>query len=116
MKCNARKLVEFDSVEQHVTVYHIGYHSCTPKADSARYDSIMTEALSENMSLGPTSVKRLKVGEAVSKGNVEDGLNIAKRYTVNRMKYLKQKNSRDMNPYQHSFEAVAIYKKELDKT
>ena len=59
-KCNARKLAEFDSVEQHVTVYHIGYHSCTPKADSARYDSLMTEALSENMSLGPTSVKRLK--------------------------------------------------------
>ena len=23
VKCNARKLVEFDSVEQHVTVYHI---------------------------------------------------------------------------------------------
>ena len=108
--------MEFDSVEQHVTVYHIGYHSCTPKADSARYDSLMTEALSENMSLGPTSVKRLKIGEAVSKGNVEDGLNIAKRYTVNRMKYLKQKISRDMNPDQHSFEAVAIYKKELDKT
>ena len=58
----------------------------------------------------------LKIGEAVSKGNVEDGLNIAKRYTSNRMKYLKQKISRDMNPDQHSFEAVAIYKKELDKT
>ena len=65
--------MEFDSIEQHVTVYHIGYHSYTPKADCARYDSLMTEALSENMSLGPTSVKRLKVGEAVSKGNVEDG-------------------------------------------
>ena len=50
-----------------------------PKADSARYDALMTEALSENMSLGPTSVKRLKVGEAVSKGNVQEGLNIAKK-------------------------------------
>ena len=49
--------MEFDSVEQHVTVYHIGYHSCTPKADCGRYESLMTEALSENMSLGPTSVK-----------------------------------------------------------
>ena len=103
--------MEFDSVEQHVTVYHIGYHSCTPKADSARYDSIRTEALSENMSLGSTSVKRLKVGEAISKGNVEDGLNIAKRYTVKRMKYLKQKISRDMNPDQHSLKQLQYTKR-----
>ena len=31
------------------------------------------------------------------------------------MKYLKQKISRDMNPDQHSFEAVAIYNKEASR-
>ena len=112
--CTARKLVEFDQVENTVTVYHIGIHSCVPKKDNKKYDSTMTEALSQNMGLGPAAVKRKKVGEAVEKGEINSAFNIAEKYHTGRMKYLKRKLVVENNPNQHSFEAVALFKKTVD--
>ena len=71
----------------------------------------MTEALSQNMGLGPAAVKRKKVGEAVEKGEINAAFNIAEKYHTGRMKYLKRKLVVENNPNQHFFEAVALFKK-----
>ena len=114
VQCKARKLVEFDQVENAVTVYHIGIHSCVSKKDNTKYDSTMTEALSQNMGLGPVAVKRKKVGEAVEQGEIDSAFNIAEKYHTGRMKYLKRKLVVDKDPNHHSFEAVALFKQTLD--
>ena len=74
----------------------------------------MTEALSQNMGLGPAAVKRKKVGEAVENGQIGSAFNIAEKYHTGRMKYLKRKLVAENNPNHHSFEAVALFKQTLD--
>ena len=75
----------------------------------------MTDALAENLSIGPVGVKRLKVGEYIWKGDIEAGKQKAMEFNTNRMKFLKNRLVRDLNPDQHSFEAVGIYKEQTDK-
>ena len=114
--CPARKMAEYDSVSQMLTVYHVGTQTCTPKPNVGKYDKLMTDALAENLSIGPVGVKRLKVGEHIWKGDIEAGKQKAMEFNTNRMKFLKNRLVRDLNPDQHSFEAVGIYKEQTDKS
>ena len=64
--CNARKMVEYNSELKEVTVYHLGKHTCTPKFNTAYYDSVMAEALSKHFKMGPVALKTMQVNEAVA--------------------------------------------------
>ena len=64
--CNARAMVEYNSELKEVTVYHLGKHTCTPKFNTAYYDSVMAEALSKHFKMGPVALKTMQVNEAVA--------------------------------------------------
>ena len=113
--CGARKLMEYNTHLKEVTVYHLGKHTCTPKVDTAKYNNIMEAAISKNLGLGPVALKNMKVNEAVAECDIGAAYEIADKFNTGRMKYLKRKIKKEINPDCHSFEAVGILKNSTDK-
>ena len=114
-KCNARKMIEYNTQLKEVTVYHLGKHTCTPKFKTAYYDKVMGEALSKHFKMGPVALKNMQVNEAVANGDIDGAYTIAEQLNTGRLKYLKRKKVKDLCPDTHSFEAVGILKKSTDK-
>ena len=114
-ECGARKLVEYNTNMKEVIVYHLGQHTCTPRIDSAKYDNVMSEAISKNTKIGPVALKTLKVNKAVKKLDIDAAYEIAEKFNTSRMKFLKRKLAKEICPDTHSFEAVGLLKSSTDK-
>ena len=110
-ECGARKLVEYNTNMKEVIVYHLGQHTCTPRIDTAKYDNVMSKAISKNIKIGPVALKTLKVNEAVNNLDIDAAYEIAEKFNTSRMKLLKRKLAKEICPDTHSFEAVGILKK-----
>ena len=90
-ECGARKMIEYNKTLKEVTVYHLGKHTCIPKLDTAQYDTVMNEAISKNINMGPVALKNLKVNEAVGNGDIDGAYEIAEKFNTGRMKFLTRK-------------------------
>ena len=86
-----------------VTVYHLGQHTCIPKLDTAQYDTVMNEVILKNINMGPVALKNLKENEAVGNGDIGGAYEIVEKFNTGRMKFLKRKIKKELNPDCHSF-------------
>ena len=118
VKCNARKIWEFDDTRKLVTVYHYGDHSCLPAPKrNTETNKVVTDMFKKNPKLKPSQVSVNCVVEAISDDKNWDEIDAVTENVADERNHrnLKKKATREMNPHGHSFEAVGILKKKTDE-
>lgn len=114
--CGARKLTEWDESTKVLTVYHIGTHTCRLKIDTKRHLKEIRNAVRKYKHVGPVEAKRLEVGEATNRGDIEEARRRARNLNWKRFRIEKGLQYREQNPERQSFDAVAAYKENTDKS
>ncbi len=116
-KCEARKLVEFDTATKVATIFHIGWHSCNPKQTAAQFDDYITECIEKFPSLTAKSLKMKIVGQLMEEEKFDEAEKAAEMLgNKRRVKQLRSKAlSAEFPEGQTSFDAVGILKESTDK-
>ena len=68
VSCDAYKMVRFDKVKGHATVYHNGNHTCMLKLDRGRNDGFIQEKIKKHPSLTPRKLKLHCIKQKIDEG------------------------------------------------
>ena len=118
VECSARKIWEFDDDHNIVTVYHYGLHSCVAKTQE---DPLVTKNMFDYFKSNPKEKPSAASLKAITKA-IDDGKDWAEVDKIcdnfadsQKVRNIKKKALKELNPFGQSLEAVAIYKKKTDE-
>ena len=116
--CGAKKYVEYNTITEIVTVYHLGNHTCTHlKIDKSPTEEYLTKRAQEKY-VGK-SAKEMGVDEIISyidQGKMEEATQVAGHWVDRRMaKWVLEKEHPTRLQDNNSFDAVGIVKRAVDK-
>ena len=103
MKCDARKIWEFDDETNELTVYHYGLHSCVPKHQQSETVKEKVESIFQQFpKMKPSQVSSKVICEAIEKGNWDEVNNIASDVAnLQTIANIKKKTLRELQPNGH---------------
>ena len=115
--CEARKVWEFDDATCKVRVYHTGDHSCPVLCTQSvgKNGGVVEEFFRNNPTEKPRRAVNTIITDAIKEGKSWDEVEklTDSLLDVSKIKNMKQKVSKNLNPSGHSFEAVAKFKEEM---
>ena len=121
IRCKAQKLVECQTSIGLITVHHQDKHSCTPKVNRREHDDFMRQQITRYPNVKPKKLCQTVIESHLQVGQMEEAKEAAlKLVNTRRISQLRHEERLDRGEVgtehsQHSFVAVANFKKKMDR-